>query len=34
VAELSEDRMRLMSLLHVRSEHGPEQWAAFDTRSS
>jgi hypothetical protein len=34
VAELSEDRMRLMSLLHVRSEHGPEQWAAFDTRSA
>lgn len=30
----SEDRMRLMSLLHVRSEYGPEQWAAFDTRST
>lgn len=26
--------MRLMSLLHVRSEYGPEQWAAFDTRSA
>jgi hypothetical protein len=34
IAEFSEDRMRLMSLLHVRSEYGPEQWAAFDTRSS
>jgi hypothetical protein len=33
-AEFSEDRMRLMSLLHVRSEYGPEQWAAFDTRSA
>jgi hypothetical protein len=33
-AKLSEDRMRLMSLLHVRSEYGPERWAAFDTRSA
>ena len=31
-AELSGDRMRLMPVLHVRSEYGPEQWAAFDTR--
>lgn len=30
----SEDRMRLMSFLHARSEYGPEQWAAFDTRSA
>jgi hypothetical protein len=28
------DWMKLMSLLHVRCEYGPEQWAAFDTRSS
>jgi hypothetical protein len=34
VVDFSKDRMRLMSLLHVRSEHGPEQWAAFDTRSA
>jgi len=34
VAEFAEDRMRLMSLLHVRCEYGPEQWAAFDTRSA
>jgi hypothetical protein len=33
-AELGGDRMRLMSVLHVRSEYGPEQWAAFDTRSA
>jgi hypothetical protein len=32
-AAFSQDRMRLLSLLHVRSEYGPDQWAAFDTRS-
>jgi hypothetical protein len=28
-AAFSQDRMRLLSLLHVRSEYGPDQWAAL-----
>jgi len=28
------DYMKLLSLLHVRSEYDPSQWAAFDTRST
>jgi hypothetical protein len=30
----SQDSMRLLSLLHLRSEHGPDQWEVFDTRST
>jgi hypothetical protein len=33
-AAFSQDSMRLLSLLHLRSEHGPERWAVFDTRST
>jgi hypothetical protein len=30
----SQDRAKLLSLLHVRSEYDSSQWAAFDTRSA
>ncbi|KAM0717605.1 hypothetical protein Q7P37_007457 [Cladosporium fusiforme] len=30
----SQDRMKLLSLLHVRTEYEPQLWAPFDTRSS
>jgi len=30
----AQDRMKLLSLLHVRCEYDPSQWAAFDTRST
>jgi hypothetical protein len=33
-AAFSQDSMRLLSLLHLRSEHGPDRWAVFDTRSN
>jgi hypothetical protein len=29
-----QDWIKLISLLHVRCEYGPSQWAAFDTRST
>ncbi|KAK5123159.1 hypothetical protein LTR85_003357 [Meristemomyces frigidus] len=32
--DFMEDRMRLLSLLHVRTAHTPAEWALFDTRSS
>lgn len=34
IGQLSQDRMRILSLLHVRSEYEPQQWAALDTRSA
>jgi hypothetical protein len=34
LAALSEDHMKLLSLLHVRSEYNPDQWTSFDTRST
>lgn len=34
VTSFSQDFMKLLSLLHVRTEYGPEQWATFNTRSS
>jgi len=33
-AAVSQDSMRLLSLLHVRSEYSPDRWAAFDTLSA
>jgi len=34
IEQLAKDHTRLLALLNVRSEYGPEQWATFDTRSA
>jgi hypothetical protein len=34
IQELAEDHMALLSLLHLRSQYEPQQWAAFDTREA
>ncbi|GAB7328061.1 hypothetical protein MBLNU13_g00103t2 [Cladosporium sp. NU13] len=32
IEEFAEDRVKLFALLHVRSSHGPWEWAMFDSR--
>lgn len=34
IPQFAQDRMKLLSMLHVRSEYRPQQWATFDTLSA